>query len=209
MVKRARPPSATPSTVRGENRARDIERSASRPKPAPEGSSDTIEQLVADPLELTLQTSWTVPCSMPRDAARSGNSGAGWRCQVTLLISGGRGGGGGSGIVTGPSMRPGGIVEAIRSSFGVGGTGSVGTGMFTGSGAGTRTCSLGGGAVSGGGGGGGELLGLIGNKTPSDERIFIRSDQTTRYGDFMQVMNSLQDSGFYSVALVGEEQTTK
>ena len=56
---------------------------------------------------------------------------------------------------------------------------------------------------------GAELLDLIGNKTPSDERIFIRSDQTTRYGDFMQVMNSLQDSGFYSVALVGEEQTTK
>ena len=53
-----------------------------------------------------------------------------------------------------------------------------------------------------------ELLSLIGNKTPSDERIFIRSDQTTRYGDFMQVMNALQDSGFYSVALVGEEQTT-
>ncbi|WP_332654414.1 biopolymer transporter ExbD [Brevundimonas sp.] len=52
-----------------------------------------------------------------------------------------------------------------------------------------------------------ELLGLIGNKTPSDERIFIRADQTTRYGDFMQVMNALQDSGFYSVALVGEEQT--
>ena len=54
-----------------------------------------------------------------------------------------------------------------------------------------------------------ELLNLIGNKTPSDERIFIRSDQTTRYGDFMQVMNSLQDSGFYSVALVGEDQTPK
>ena len=53
-----------------------------------------------------------------------------------------------------------------------------------------------------------ELLGLIGNKTPSDERIFIRSDQTTRYGDFMQVMNSLQDSGFYSVALVGEDQSS-
>lgn len=53
-----------------------------------------------------------------------------------------------------------------------------------------------------------ELLGLIGNKTPSDERIFIRADQTTRYGDFMQVMNSLQDSGFYSVALVGEDQSS-
>ncbi|MBF0665304.1 MAG: biopolymer transporter ExbD [Brevundimonas sp.] len=54
-----------------------------------------------------------------------------------------------------------------------------------------------------------ELLDLIGNKTPSDERIFIRADQTTRYGDFMQVMNSLQDSGFYSVALVGEDQSAQ
>ena len=53
-----------------------------------------------------------------------------------------------------------------------------------------------------------ELLSQIGNKTPSDERIFIRADQTTRYGDFMQVMNSLQDSGFYSVALVGEDQSS-
>lgn len=56
---------------------------------------------------------------------------------------------------------------------------------------------------------GSELLGQIGNKTPSDERIFIRADQTTRYGDFMQVMNSLQDSGFYSVALVGEDQSAE
>ena len=56
---------------------------------------------------------------------------------------------------------------------------------------------------------GAELLDLIGNKTPSDERIFIRADQTTRYGDFMQVMNSLQDSGFYSVALVGEDQSAQ
>jgi biopolymer transport protein ExbD len=55
---------------------------------------------------------------------------------------------------------------------------------------------------------GAELLSMIGNKTPSDERIFIRADQTTRYGDFMQVMNSLQDSGFYSVALVGEDQSS-
>lgn len=129
MVKRARPPSATPSTVRGENRARDIDRRAAWPNPAPEGSSDTIEQFVAEPFGETLQTSCTVPDSMPRVAARSGNWGAGWRCQVTLLISGGRGGGGGSGIVTGPSMRPGGTVDAIRSSFGVGGTGSGGTGI--------------------------------------------------------------------------------
>jgi biopolymer transport protein ExbD len=49
----------------------------------------------------------------------------------------------------------------------------------------------------------------IGNRPPSDERIFIRADQLTRYGDFMQVMNSLQDYGFYSVALVGEDQSTE
>jgi biopolymer transport protein ExbD len=56
---------------------------------------------------------------------------------------------------------------------------------------------------------GAELGRLIGNRPPSDERIFIRADQQTRYGDFMQVMNSLQDHGFYSVALVGEDQSTK
>ena len=50
-----------------------------------------------------------------------------------------------------------------------------------------------------------DLKGQIGNRTPDQERIFIRGDQQTRYGDFMQVMNALQDNGFYSVALVGEE----
>jgi TonB system transport protein ExbD (group 1) len=56
---------------------------------------------------------------------------------------------------------------------------------------------------------GAELSKLIGDRPPSDERIFIRGDQQTRYGDFMQVMNSLQDHGFYSVALVGEDQSLK
>ena len=56
---------------------------------------------------------------------------------------------------------------------------------------------------------GSTLLTLIGNKVPSDERIFIRADQDTLYGDFMDVMNSLQDSGFYSVALVGEDQSAQ
>jgi biopolymer transport protein ExbD len=50
-----------------------------------------------------------------------------------------------------------------------------------------------------------ELTSQIGRRNPADERIFIRADQQTRYGDFMQVMNSLQDNGFYSVALVGED----
>ncbi|HRO33242.1 MAG TPA: biopolymer transporter ExbD [Brevundimonas sp.] len=50
-----------------------------------------------------------------------------------------------------------------------------------------------------------ELTSQIGRRNPADERIYIRADQQTRYGDFMQVMNALQDNGFYSVALVGED----
>ncbi len=50
-----------------------------------------------------------------------------------------------------------------------------------------------------------DLNKLIGSRNPQDERIFIRGDRNVRYGDFMQVMNALQDSGFYSVALVGED----
>ena len=50
-----------------------------------------------------------------------------------------------------------------------------------------------------------DLKSQIGNRSPDQERIFIRGDQDTRYGTFMQVMNALQDNGFYSVALVGEE----
>lgn len=53
-----------------------------------------------------------------------------------------------------------------------------------------------------------ELNDQIGARNPADERIFIRADKQTRYGDFMQVMNALQDAGFYSVALVGEDTST-
>ncbi|AQR62307.1 biopolymer transporter ExbD [Brevundimonas sp. LM2] len=53
---------------------------------------------------------------------------------------------------------------------------------------------------------GAELSTMIGRRDPSKERIFIRADQQTRYGDFMQAMNALQDAGFYSVALVGEDK---
>lgn len=52
---------------------------------------------------------------------------------------------------------------------------------------------------------GDELRVQIRTRNPEEERIFIRADQQTRYGDFMQVMNALQDNGFYSVALVGED----
>ncbi len=53
---------------------------------------------------------------------------------------------------------------------------------------------------------GSDLNSQIGRRDPTKERIFIRADQETRYGDFMHAMNSLQDAGFYSVALVGEDK---
>jgi TonB system transport protein ExbD (group 1) len=52
---------------------------------------------------------------------------------------------------------------------------------------------------------GDDLKKQIGQRDPDEERIFIRCDKQTRYADFMHVMNKLQDNGFYSVALVGED----
>jgi len=49
-----------------------------------------------------------------------------------------------------------------------------------------------------------DLNDQVGVRT-QNERIFIRADKGTRYGTFMQVMNKLQDNGYYSVALVGNE----
>ena len=54
---------------------------------------------------------------------------------------------------------------------------------------------------------GDDLRRQVGNKRdPGKERIFIRGDKDVMYGDFMGVMNMLQDNGFYSVALVGEDK---
>jgi biopolymer transport protein ExbD len=50
-----------------------------------------------------------------------------------------------------------------------------------------------------------ELKFQLRGKSPESVRIFIRADKGTRYGNFMQVMNILQDNGFYSVALIGED----
>ena len=38
-------------------------------------------------------------------------------------------------------------------------------------------------------------------------RIFIRGDEDVEYGKFLDVMNTMQDNGFYSVALVGEDRS--
>jgi biopolymer transport protein ExbD len=47
----------------------------------------------------------------------------------------------------------------------------------------------------------------IGKRDPTKERIFIRADKDAYYGDFMRVMNTLQDNGYYSVALIGLDKS--
>ncbi|CAN5298841.1 biopolymer transporter ExbD [soil metagenome] len=55
---------------------------------------------------------------------------------------------------------------------------------------------------------GADLVKNIGRRDPTKERIYIRADEKTRYGAFMEVMNTLQDNGFYSVALIGKDQNS-
>jgi biopolymer transport protein ExbD len=50
-----------------------------------------------------------------------------------------------------------------------------------------------------------DLARVLNKPEPTEERIYIRADRTVRYGDFMQVMNTLQGNGFYQVALINEE----
>ena len=53
---------------------------------------------------------------------------------------------------------------------------------------------------------GADLNKAIVKRDPTKERIYIRADKDTQYGAFMDVMVALQDSGYYSVALVGIDQ---
>ncbi len=52
-----------------------------------------------------------------------------------------------------------------------------------------------------------DLKKAVGSRDPARERIYIRADKDTDYGDFLGLMNKLQDNGFYSVALVGEDNS--
>jgi biopolymer transport protein ExbD len=54
---------------------------------------------------------------------------------------------------------------------------------------------------------GDDLKKQIGTRDPSKERIFIRADKEVRYGTFMTVLNALQDNYFYSVALIGQDDS--
>ena len=50
-----------------------------------------------------------------------------------------------------------------------------------------------------------DLARIINKPNPTEERVYIRADRSVRYGDFMAVMNLLQEGGYYQVALINEE----
>ena len=45
----------------------------------------------------------------------------------------------------------------------------------------------------------------FGISQPTEERVFVRADEEVRYVQFMEVLNALQDGGYYQVALIGED----
>jgi len=52
-----------------------------------------------------------------------------------------------------------------------------------------------------------DALKLATGSDRGNTRIYIRADENVEYGKFLEVMNSLQDNAFYSVALVGEDRS--
>ena len=48
------------------------------------------------------------------------------------------------------------------------------------------------------------LISAAGNNY--NRRIFIRADKTVQYKEVMRVMNAIQDTGFYQIALVAEDR---
>jgi biopolymer transport protein ExbD len=52
-----------------------------------------------------------------------------------------------------------------------------------------------------------DLKTAAGDQDPQKMRIFIRGDKAMEYQDFMAVVDKLQDNGFYSIALIGEDKS--
>ena len=50
-----------------------------------------------------------------------------------------------------------------------------------------------------------QLRALDANKPPPDQVVLIRADREVLYNDFMTVVNTLQQNGFYQVGLISEE----
>jgi biopolymer transport protein ExbD len=53
-----------------------------------------------------------------------------------------------------------------------------------------------------------DLAAKLAVPNPKNETILIRADRLVRYRDFMSVVNTLQATGYYKVALINEDLTT-
>jgi biopolymer transport protein ExbD len=50
-----------------------------------------------------------------------------------------------------------------------------------------------------------DLAQKIGGSNPTDTQVFVRADSDVKYETFMDVLNTLQDNGYYKVGLIGED----
>jgi len=56
----------------------------------------------------------------------------------------------------------------------------------------------------------GNLRAILDQQTGADreQRVFLRADKTVAYGDLMEVMNLLRETGYLKIALVGLDEAT-
>ncbi len=52
---------------------------------------------------------------------------------------------------------------------------------------------------------GADLAASLAKPNPTDERIFIRADRHVKYRQFMDVINQLQQDGYFKIGLIAED----
>lgn len=50
-----------------------------------------------------------------------------------------------------------------------------------------------------------DLAIALNSANPTEERVLVRGDADIEYNDFMSVLNTLQDNGYFKVALINED----
>lgn len=50
-----------------------------------------------------------------------------------------------------------------------------------------------------------DLAVALNSPNPTEERVLVRGDADIEYNDFMSVLNTLQDNGYFKVALINED----
>lgn len=50
-----------------------------------------------------------------------------------------------------------------------------------------------------------DLAAALGGTNPQSKQVFIRAEADVLYGQFMDVLNLLQDEGYFKVGLIGED----